>query len=156
MEKSAIISDCNKYRYELRRIWNPQKKLVCWVMLNPSTADSRFDDPTIRRIKGFTRLWAYGGIIVVNIYGYRSKDPMELRKVTDPIGPENIKYIMQADKEAAITICAWGNGGTWQAQGNKILKTLKKPMFLSITKQDQPSHPLYLKKNLRPKSWTER
>ena len=71
-EKSAIISECEQYRYELRRIWQPKKGLVCWVMLNPSIADANIDDPTIRRCIGYTAKWGYGGRVVVNLFALRA------------------------------------------------------------------------------------
>lgn len=37
------------YRYRLWRIWDRALPMVCWVMLNPSTADATEDDPTIGR-----------------------------------------------------------------------------------------------------------
>jgi len=46
---SAIISECGRYRYELRRVLSdtPEKPgTVVWVLCNPSTADaekSRFE-----------------------------------------------------------------------------------------------------------------
>ena len=53
--KSAIISDCGKYRYELHREWDKKKKKVLFIMLNPSTADSDNDDlTTIRCMKNYS------------------------------------------------------------------------------------------------------
>ena len=39
MEKGAKISDCNKYRYSLWRIWDKEKPIFTFIGLNPSTAD---------------------------------------------------------------------------------------------------------------------
>ena len=50
MRKSAILSDCGAYRYELRRTWDDQLPVLLWIGLNPSTADHLQDDPTNRRI----------------------------------------------------------------------------------------------------------
>ena len=61
MQRSAIMSDCGAYRYELRRIWDSSLPILLWVGLNPSTADHINDDPTNRRIAGFSKNWGYGG-----------------------------------------------------------------------------------------------
>jgi hypothetical protein len=34
----AVYSDCEAYRYELTRVWNPAGAKALFVMLNPSTA----------------------------------------------------------------------------------------------------------------------
>ena len=49
-------------------------------MLNPSTADHQKDDPTIQRIIKFTRSWNYGGLVVVNVFPYRSPSPKECKR----------------------------------------------------------------------------
>jgi hypothetical protein len=71
----AACPVCEVYRYELRRVWDAQLGLACWVMLNPSTADANEDDPTIRRCVNFARTWGYGGIVVRNLFALRATDP---------------------------------------------------------------------------------
>lgn len=150
IEKSAIISECEQYRYELHRIWRPKSQLVCWVMLNPSTADANFDDPTIRRCIGYTMRWGCGGIIVVNLFALRATDPNDLCVSIDPIGSENYHYIFQASWEAGLTIAAWGIRGKYLGQDEKVLAQLTNPHYLALTKNGSPRHPLYLKKELKP------
>jgi hypothetical protein len=58
-------------------------------MLNPSTADERRDDPTIRRCIGFSRARGFGGKTVVNLFALRTPEPRDLREHADPIGPDN-------------------------------------------------------------------
>jgi len=148
--RGAVISDCGKYRYELCRIWQPKAGLVCWVMLNPSTADANIDDPTIRRCMGFTSRWGYGGIIVVNLFALRATNPKELYKADDPVGPENFHYVFQASWHAKITIAAWGTRGTHLNQNRNILNHLTNCHYLALTKDGSPRHPLYLRKDLQP------
>ena len=53
MTGDAILSDDRVYRYMLERTWDCRKERVLFVMLNPSTADEKEDDPTITRCLGF-------------------------------------------------------------------------------------------------------
>ena len=50
MNKTAVLSDDNIYRYQLSRIWDEEKPKILFIMLNPSTADEFVEDPTIRRV----------------------------------------------------------------------------------------------------------
>jgi len=154
-KKSAIISECGKYRYELRRIWQSKTGLVCWVMLNPSTADANFDDPTIRRCMGYAARWGYGGIIVVNLFGLRATNPKELYKVDDPIGPKNSNYISRASWQSNMTIAAWGTKGTYLSQNLAIIKKTTNLYCLALTKNGHPKHPLYLTRDLEPKPYNQ-
>jgi len=54
---NATISDCRKYRYELSRTWNNKKKTILFIALNPSTADEKNDDQTIRRCIDYSKNW---------------------------------------------------------------------------------------------------
>ena len=75
--KSAVLSPCWTYRYELTRRWS-SRPLVGWVMLNPSTADAEADDPTVRRCVRFANAWGYGGLVIRNLFALRATDPSEL------------------------------------------------------------------------------
>src|SRR4026208_2484913 len=59
MTRAATISACTRYRYSLRRTWAEGCAIVCFIMLNPSTADADIDDPTIRRCIGFGKSWNF-------------------------------------------------------------------------------------------------
>lgn len=45
IRRSADLSDCETYRYDLTREWDSDLPKVVWIMLNPSIADERVDDP---------------------------------------------------------------------------------------------------------------
>ena len=64
LENDAVISDCSKYRYLLRRTWDHSKPRLLYVMLNPSTADARNDDATIRSCVRLASGLGYGSIEV--------------------------------------------------------------------------------------------
>lgn len=155
MQRSAVLSDCGAYRYELRRTWDRRRPIVLWVGLNPSTADHIKDDPTNRRIADFSQRWGYGGYVLVNLFAYRSINPKALALVADPIGPNNDAYLAQLSKAAHHTICAWGNHGKRLNRASAVLPLLVEPMALGITKQGQPLHPLYCPANTQPQPFCE-
>ena len=151
MQRSAIMSDCGAYRYELRRIWDSSLPILLWVSLNPSTADHINDDPTNRRIAGFSKTWGYGGYVLANLFAYRAISPKTLKQAPDPIGPDNDKHLKKLSRAAAHTICAWGNHGALLQRAAKVLPLLDRPLALGITKQHQPLHPLYCPADRQPK-----
>lgn len=111
MEKSAILSADRKYRYVLTRIWDETKPTVVFIGLNPSTADEEVDDKTIRKCIGYAKRWGYGKLIMVNLFAFRSTDPSMLKRVEDPVGPDNDSYIQKCVSESNLVIACWGNHG---------------------------------------------
>jgi hypothetical protein len=150
-EKSARLSPCGLYRYELKRRWSAGPTAT-WIMLNPSTADAEQDDPTIRRCIGFTKAWGLGGLTVVNLFALRSTDPKALTFARDPVGPGNDEAIHDAAVGARVVVCAWGAHATAKDRAAQVLDlldaTLHTPMCLDRTKDGQPRHPLYMSKEV--------
>ena len=87
--KDAVLSECKKYRYMLRRVWDRTKPACLFIGLNPSTADATVDDPTIRRCVGFADSWGYGELVVGNLYAFRATKPKDMFNQDDPVGPFN-------------------------------------------------------------------
>ncbi len=150
MQKSAIMSDCEKYRYELRRTCDCSKPWVLFICLNPSTADHESEDNTSRVCVNYAKRWGYGGLIIVNLFAYRSTDISKLYLVNDPIGPVNDLHIMRLCDEAAEIICAWGSDGGYRDRDAKVMSYLKSPKCLVKLKNGRPGHPLYKSKTLEP------
>ena len=154
MKTGAIISDCKRYRYRLWRIWNENKPLVLFIMLNPSKADSNADDPTIRRCMRFAAAWGYGGMYVGNLFAYRSTEPKGLMKTFDPVGRENDYHLACMSEKCEIAVCAWGNKSIVDSMRpeHTPLEFVKAPLYyIELSKDGIPKHPLYLKKSLKPK-----
>lgn len=146
----ALFSEDRIYRYALWRTWDESLPKALFIGLNPSTADEIQDDPTIRRCIRYSRDWGYGGYIMGNIFGYRSTDPQGLKKIKDPIGDKNNYWLKKLHKQASITIAAWGNHGKFLDRGEEVVRLLDDLHCLKITKENHPSHPLYLPANLKP------
>lgn len=157
-ETGAVIDSTGKYRYLLWRIWDQEKPKLLFIMLNPSTADGKEDDPTIRRCINYAKVWGYGSIEVVNLFALRATNPSELLKAADPIGQENDKRIIRAVDNSERVIAAWGTKGTILNRNIQVmrwLKGIKKIHCLEITKDGHPKHPLYAKGNLNPMIYME-
>ena len=128
-----------------------------FIGLNPSTADETNDDPTIRRCIGYAKSWGFGGIYMLNLFAYRATEPQELKKVTDPIGSENnkfLKYYLNYLSPERLNIACWGMRGAFMNRSETVIELLgiNNLSCLGITKDGYPKHPLYLKRNLKPVS----
>jgi hypothetical protein len=152
--RSASFSRCGRYRYTLTRRWSADGGTVAFVLLNPSTADARQDDPTIRRCMGLARRWGYGGIEVVNLYAWRATRPRDLRRAAAPDSASNVRAVLRAARRADLIVVAWGNHGAWQAAGATMLVRLRHARLrlasLGWTRLGHPRHVLYLRRNVRP------
>lgn len=150
---SAVISACGRYRYQLTRAWGAGPRLA-FVMLNPSTANASTDDPTIRRCARFARDAGYDGLLVGNLFAWRATNPLELRTVADPIGPENDTALAEIVSMVSMVVCAWGSRGTFQKRDERVLRLIRnagrEPQCLRVSTKGFPEHPLYLPACLRP------
>lgn len=144
----AVFSPCGTYRYRLTRSWDESLSQFVFVMLNPSTADHKADDPTIRRCIRFALREHYGGLVVVNLFGFRATDPKKLRYQADPIGPDNTHHVCRAASEGRV-VAAWGRIHKDHRQRAAIVLEylrLAGPVWcLGVTKDRQPRHPLMLR-----------
>jgi hypothetical protein len=100
--RNAVTSECGKYRYLLTRQVGFGDRTAAFIMLNPSTADAVNDDPTIRRCIGLARRWGCGRLVVANLFAIRATDPAEVRKASDPVGPEKIGSLRRSTRGAKM------------------------------------------------------
>ncbi|QGM45579.1 DUF1643 domain-containing protein [Methylocystis heyeri] len=150
MKKSATISACGRYRYELRRVWDESKRFVLFVCLNPSTADADQDDNTSRVCIKYAERWGYGGLLIGNLFAYRSVDKSVIKKVNDPIGPENDEWLRKLQDEASLIVCAWGDDGGYRMRDESVLSFIKAPHYLVRLNSGRPGHPLYKSQDIKP------
>ena len=149
----AQFSRCRRWRYLLWRRWDEAKPVANFLMLNPSTADEFQLDPSCTRARNYAERWGYGGLIVTNVFGWRSTDPSQLRTVKDPVGRGNDAAILKAAREAQLVVCAWGNHALHLERAQQVLELLRGvPLHcLKTNGCGQPAHPLYLSSTLRPR-----
>lgn len=155
---TAVFSECQKYRYQLREIWDASRPLVLWLLMNPSVACVDYSDPTLRKTGTFARALGYGGQLVGNVHAYRATDKSRLLEVADPIGPKNDQMILEMATEAKTVVLAYGqppNG--LRARGAEVVALLRdhpELCHLRLALDGTPVHPLYLPSTLRPKPHT--
>jgi len=142
----AGFSRCGRYRYWLRRSWDSSLPQCAFVGLNPSTADAKIDDPTLRRCINFAKRWGCGSLLMVNLFALRATDPRELFGADDPIGPRTNLWLRRAKRESQLIIAAWGNGGALQNRHSIAAKLLGNMRCLGVTATGMPKHPLYCPK----------
>ena len=148
---TAIFSTCQQYRYFLSRQISLTGGSILFIGLNPSTADHRYDDPTIRRLRGFTERNGFGSFGIVNLFAYRSADPVLMKGFSDPVGPDNDAEILKAAKSADLIVAMWGNHGRHKKRHVEVMSLI---VDLGIpikcfghNNNGTPKHPLYLKSN---------
>ena len=156
--KRACMSACGDFRYRLERRWGDGPALL-FVMLNPSTADSEVDDPTIRRCQHFALAHRFDALEVVNLFAFRATKPADLRRAGYPVGEANDYHIVQAAVTAGAVCVAWGANAespAVEARINALMPALFRQhvqlQCLHITRSGHPGHPLMLRNNctLRP------
>lgn len=161
----ADMSPCGLYRWRLWRVWDDARQQVCFVMLNPSTADGSKDDPTIRRCRGFARSWGYGGFVVVNLFAWRATKPADLAKamragrdVVGPLGDRAIRDAACGGQLAPLVVAAWGRPG-WAWVANRAASVLADLRSISDVHAIElalpqhggyPRHPLMLRADRQP------
>jgi hypothetical protein len=153
MKGTAGFSPCQTFRWWLHRHWS-DGPLVCFVMLNPSTATADQDDPTITRCINYAKAWGFGALSVRNLYPYRATKPAALKRAMkriDVTGGHRGHTELRAAISADLIIAAWGMHATDAAAQRFIELSAPKPLWcLGTTKDGKPVHPLMQRGDLAP------
>ena len=168
IQRAASLSRCGTYRFTLTRTWG-EGGHVCFIGLNPSSADHRKDDPTVRRWIHFARAWGYCGFTVVNLYPFRSSTPAACRKWAGPAmaGPDwcardalhfnNLPIVVEEAKRAALVVACWGAGAwdpEWVEHLCEQIQTGEAPLpdlhCFARSKDGSPVHPMARGRNRIP------
>lgn len=157
---NAVLSADQNYRYCLLRRWDTNVQsddTILWVMLNPSTADAMEDDATIAKITKFSKTWGYSALTVVNLFAWRSRDPTDLTRADDPVGPDNAKWIENWMTVSNMTIAAWGASFPTSMKVHVAKQALwlkdQGAYTMGLTKNGHPRHPLYLPDSTMNRRW---
>jgi hypothetical protein len=145
--RSAVMKtapSAHLHRLALWRVWAPGPVMAV-VGLNPSTADGREDDATIRRCRLFAQREGCGALAMVNLYTLVSTDPKGLReprirKDLDDYPTLRGRILSRAD----VVVFAWGRGGADFSEGRLHMEVDRtKVKVFGFNADRTPVHPLY-------------
>lgn len=150
---TAVFSEDAKYRWCLQYELSNHKESLCAFMLNPSIAGSIShgivrSDPTVTRMIERAKLYQYGRLFVLNLFGLISTSPAILKEHVNPVGTENDKYINSVLDANPDVVVAWGPKGKLLGRDSRCLQFIYQhnitPTCFGLTKDGFPKHPLYL------------
>ena len=152
MERDAIISECGLYRYRLDRWIQETGCVFAYFGVNASTADADSEDQTTRKWRGFTLRNGGSRYIAANPFAFRATDVRELAKVSDPVGPENARYLREIIAEADVLVPCWGNTSKvpkhlrhhFDELRDLLIGSGKSVKTFGLTSAGDPKHPLTL------------
>lgn len=159
---SATISACGRYRYSLTREWAPALPRVLFIGVNPSTADAKLDDHTVRKWRGFSEQWGYGSFVVANLFAWRSTDVGDLARASDPVGPRNDIHLRKLLQGASLVVPCWGRASKLPRALRARITTVRGMLaadvvcpirVLGLTSGGDPRHPLTLAYDTSLESW---
>ena len=140
MIREAEFSIDKKERYSLNREWDNSKNKILYIMLNPSLADDKNDDPTIRRLINFTKKFNYGGFLVGNIFTKITPNPKEI-DTSKGMSDTNFEKLLNLINKVDQIVYAWGSS----IEEPQLLKKLVlNPKCFGKNLNGTPKHPLYL------------
>lgn len=125
------------------------------VGLNPSTADEKSPDPTLRKVMGFAEKNGFDSFVMLNLYPQRATYPNDLHKEIDKnLMSENLSRIEKLFKndEDFTILASWSEKVKMRKYFSECIKTLydktKRPNISwvkigNLTKKGHPRHPLY-------------
>lgn len=162
--RQTVFSPCRKYRYCLWREWptfdmfegcneeecgsERMRQYLMVIGLNPSTADEKTDDPTIRRCIGFAKAWGFGALCMTNLFAFRATKPADMKRADNPSGEDNQHYLLQCASNAGIVLAAWGKHGSFLQQDLTVRQWMGQIAVqlhcLGRNADDSPKHPLYV------------
>lgn len=163
MHRAAEVTPDGKYRYRLYREWcEPELRWklppILWLMLNPSWADADRDDPTLRKVVGFSQRWGYGALYVGNLLAYRSQYAGVVHRMpfAQSQGPRNLEALADMVSKVDEVVCAWGGlpppAQRWRDLVHNTLHAIlpqehhRRPALycLGLTADGWPRHPCRL------------
>jgi hypothetical protein len=159
IRREAHLSPDGRLRWTLSRSWG-DGPAVCFIGVNPSTADHTKDDPTVRRWTHFASAWGYRRFVAVNLYPFRTPSVAECRRLADwqSRGPDwydrdaidaNLDVVVREAKAAALTVACWGAAAwddLWVEHVVEHITTGEEPWpslyCFGTTESGAPKHPM--------------
>ncbi|WP_370245802.1 DUF1643 domain-containing protein [Acidipila sp. EB88] len=155
---SAVFGGARKeYRYRLERCWDKGLPTVLFAMMNPSTAEPAFDDPSIATCRRYAVAWGFGTLLVGNTFAYRATNQRRPMEVADRVGPDNDRNLLRMARQASLPLLAYGQPHKLlRPRGFEVTRKLSKrclPHVLAPCRDATSGHPLSLRGDLQPTVW---
>jgi hypothetical protein len=141
--KGAEFSECGKFRYRLWRMWDEKLPRAMVIGLNPSTANSEKNDPTIDNLTTALKILGYGGVIMMNCWPFITSKP-ELLQIDDESNFQNGARMLQTAMVVDEIIFAWGNFKIIKERNRdkELIKMFPTAKCFGFNKNGSPMHPL--------------
>ena len=152
LKSSAVISDCETWRYRLDRDVAQSGIVFAFFGVNGSTATGDAEDQTTMKWRGFTERNGGRRYIAGNPFAFRATDVRCLALAADPVGPENARYLREIIGEADVLVPCWGNRSKVPERLRHHFDDLRAMLFsagkpvrvFGFTASGDPKHPLML------------
>jgi hypothetical protein len=110
MVRAASFSKDGLHRYWLRREWDPRRPTIASLSINPSVADARRDDQTIRKDVGFAHRWGFGSLWKLNLFTRVATESRDLliHPKDEWNGPEANETIRWIVRDVQRVLIAYG------------------------------------------------
>ena len=125
--KLKVDNKVYKYRLYYKTVWSHNensKRLLSFVMLNPSYANQYSNDPTINNCIKIAKQNDYDGIEIVNIYSMRHPNFEKIKSYIKE-GKGNPAEIDYDKAKLNNVVLAWGNKKIKNSCNNKLFNKLK-------------------------------
>ena len=139
--KTAVFSDCRKYRYALVRAWDYSKPFCLFIGLNPSYAGELEGDKTADWGVEYSKNWGYGGMFIANLFAIQDTYSSQMITREAPIGKDNDLWISKLYNMVDKTICIWGDKGRHLNRSKDIRNKFSKLYYIKLNKTGEPTHP---------------
>lgn len=139
---SIKLQEIGNYRYWLKVPFKNQRnsKILCVILKNPSKANNKTCDDTVRRVCNVANNHGYSEVIILNLFPYRSTNPKGLLNF---YSNKYFKLIMACNLRKIIKICknkdvvfAWGTNTISSLKQNKNIYDLAITNITSIIKNN--------------------
>ncbi|HVJ71696.1 MAG TPA: DUF1643 domain-containing protein [Sphingomicrobium sp.] len=162
IERTACLSESKVYRWWLERHIDGGGKSALWIGVNPSTADGKVDDTSIRKLYGFGDRLGIKSWYVANKFAFRATDVRKVARAEDPIGWGCDMTLRLAMQQVDLVIVGWGAIGKlpprlqnrWRdivAMADEFNVDLH---CWGVCKDGHPRHPLMLSYDTPLEKWT--
>lgn len=92
---------------------------------------------------------------MTNLFAFRATSPKCLKLALDPIGSENDKWLKEIAVRCNKVVFAWGTNGVFGKRDERVMEFFPEAYYIAFSKDGHPRHPLYLKKDLKPRPYPQ-